>query len=424
MMNPMIRNILVVLVILAITYVSAQWLLNTPVDNMQETEGEYGFIDEHKEEFPRGLHGGRLLQDGNLVLEITIYETGIPPEFHVYPYYGDKPVDPASVSLMITLQRTGGVSDIFHFIPQQDYLRGEGIVTEPHSFDVNVEAQYQGNSYRWFYENHEGRTRIPGNMAAEAGIKTEIAGPVSLDKIIILNGRVQIDPNRLSHVRPRFPGMVEAVYKKLGDTVTAGQVLVTVQSNESLQSYDVKAPISGLITKRSVQVGESTGDEPLFIIADLSQIWVELDIFARDLATISAGQSVMIETLDGYRTEGLIDWISPLTAHASQSVQAIVPLSNPDEQLRPGQFVRGHVRVAEYDVPLAVRRSAVQSFRDFQVVFARFGETYEVRMLELGRSNSEWVEVLDGLVTGTEYVTENSYLIKADIEKSGASHDH
>ena len=80
--------------------------------------------------------------------------------------------------------------------------------------------------------------------------------------------------------------------------------------------------------------------------------------------------------------------------------------------------------IATHDVPLAVKRSGVQGFRDFQVVFAKFGDTYEVRMLEFGISDSDWLEVTDGLAAGTEYVTENSYLIKADIEKSGASHDH
>ena len=80
--------------------------------------------------------------------------------------------------------------------------------------------------------------------------------------------------------------------------------------------------------------------------------------------------------------------------------------------------------IARHAVPLAVRLSAIQRFRDFQVVFARFGETYEVRMLELGRRDMNWVEVLGGLKPGTEYVSQNSYLLKADIEKSGASHDH
>jgi cobalt-zinc-cadmium efflux system membrane fusion protein len=75
-------------------------------------------------------------------------------------------------------------------------------------------------------------------------------------------------------------------------------------------------------------------------------------------------------------------------------------------------------------VQLAVRREALQRFRDFDVVFARYGDTYEVRMLELGHGDREFVEVLDGISPGVEYVTANSYLIKADIEKAGASHDH
>ena len=147
--------------------------------------------------------------------------------------------------------------------------------------------------------------------------------------------------------------------------------------------------------------------------------------FVRDLSLIKKGQSVLVETLDGKdQITASIDWVSPLTAHASQSVRARVTVANKEGVLRPGQFIRGHVTIAEHDVALAVRQSSVQRFRDFQVVFARFDDTYEVRMLELGRSNQNWVEVLGGIEAGTQYVTKNSYLIKADIEKSGASHDH
>ena len=78
----------------------------------------------------------------------------------------------------------------------------------------------------------------------------------------------------------------------------------------------------------------------------------------------------------------------------------------------------------EIEAPLAVRSDALQRFRDFTVVFEKVDETYEVRMLELGRQNTEWVEVLGGLEPGADYVAGNSFLIKADIEKSGASHDH
>jgi membrane fusion protein, heavy metal efflux system len=86
--------------------------------------------------------------------------------------------------------------------------------------------------------------------------------------------------------------------------------------------------------------------------------------------------------------------------------------------------LRGKVVVNAVTVPLAVRTEAIQPFRDFKVVFANFGQDYEVRMLELGRSSPEWTEVLSGIKPGTPYAAKGSFLIRADIEKSGASHDH
>ena len=109
---------------------------------------------------------------------------------------------------------------------------------------------------------------------------------------------------------------------------------------------------------------------------------------------------------------------------ANQSVTARVVLDNSAGEWPLGTFVTATIRVSEFEVPLAVRRSGLQSFRDFTVVYAQFGDQYEVRMLELGRQDDEWVEVLGGLEPGTRYVTENSYVLKADVEKSGASHDH
>ena len=372
----------------------------------------------------KGPHGGRLLSEGDFAVEITIYETGVPPEFHVYAYDSDEPVSPDQVELRVELTRLGNRIDSFDFAPQGDYLLGSGEVVEPHSFDVTVIAGYRGKAYRWHYENHEGRTQIPAAMAKNAGIGTEIAGPASLRETLALTGRVRTDPDRMSRVRARFPGVIKALRRTLGDVVKAGDTLAIIQSNESLENYTQRAPIGGQIVVRNAQIGEVTGEEPLFVIADLSQVWVELDVFGRDLLRVRPQQAVEIETFDGYRAQGLIDWVSPLAAHASQSVSARVRLPNPDGALRPGQFAQGQVTVAEHPVALAVRQSAIQRFRDFQVVFARFGDTYEVRMLELGRRNRDWVEVLGGLEPGTEYVTGNSYLIKADIEKSGASHDH
>jgi cobalt-zinc-cadmium efflux system membrane fusion protein len=176
---------------------------------------------------------------------------------------------------------------------------------------------------------------------------------------------------------------------------------------------------------RSAVAGEATGEEPLFVIGDLSKVWAELDVFGRDLSKVKAGQSVRVVSLDGeISADAVVTSLAPLTTHSSQSVRARVVLDNAQGLWRPGQFVHGVVTVAETNVPLAVKKSALQRFRDFTVVFARVNDTYEVRMLELGASDAVWVEVLGGLEAGEQYVTENSFLIKADIEKSGASHDH
>ena len=399
-------------------------LLQACSDDHHSHDHANGHDVAHDEELPKGPRGGKLFEQDGFAVELVLYETGVPPEYHAYVYRQGQALAPDTVELEVTLTRLDGEVNRFAFKPLGDFLRGQGVVTEPHSFDVAIAAQHAGNRYHWSFSSYEGRTAIPEALAREAGIKTELAGPASITETVRLTGRVQIDPTRLAQVRARFPGLVQGVETRLGAQVTAGMVLARVQSNESLQTYAVQAPLNGTVLRLDAQPGMVTGDAPLFVIADLSQVWIELDVFSRDLDRITVGQPVNVETVVGTRYPGRIDWIAPLAAHGSQSVPARVVLENPDGQLRPGLFVRTHVTVAEHAVDLAVRQSALQRFRDFQVVYALVGDTYEVRMLELGRSNQEWIEVLDGLKPGTEYVVDNSYLIKADIEKSGASHDH
>jgi cobalt-zinc-cadmium efflux system membrane fusion protein len=298
------------------------------------------------------------------------------------------------------------------------------VVREPHSFDVTVRATFSGRDFQWRFESHVGRTSIPDDVAAATGVRTAMTGPATLEEVVRLTGSVEADPARLAAVTPRFAGIVRAVHADVGQRVAAGDVLATVESNESLRPFDVLAPIDGLVLSRDVQVGRVVGSQPLYQIVDTSRVWVQLDVFGRDLARVRTGQPAAIETIDGARATGTIEWLSPLVTHGSQSIRGRVVLANPDGALRPGQFVTGEVVVDRHQVQLAVRREALQTFRGFDVVFARYGDTYEVRMLELGHRDREFVEVLDGISPGVEYVTVNSYLIKADIEKAAASHDH
>jgi cobalt-zinc-cadmium efflux system membrane fusion protein len=380
--------------------------------------------EEHAEEAATGPNGGRLLTDGELTVELAIFESGVEPEYHAWVSEGGTPLAPSEVSLTVELARLGGRVDIIDFAPQAQFLRGNQVVAEPHSFDVTVIARHDGREHRFEYESYEGRTIIAAEVARDAGIGTATAGPGTIADELVLYGAIGPDTTRIRQVHARFPGVIRTVARNVGDTVRSGEPLATVESNESLQTYAVTAPIAGVVTQRHAAPGEQTDADSLFEIADYSTVWAELDVFSRDRARLSQGLPVTITTDNGLLASGTIDYLAPVGSRASQSVTARVVLDNADGRWTPGHFVEGRVTIATTPVALVVPLSALQRFRDFDVVFAQVGETYEVRMLTLGRRDAVNVEVLGGLEPGTRYVTENSYLIKADIEKAGASHDH
>ncbi len=376
-------------------------------------------------DYERGPHRGRLLRSGDFALEVTIFETGVPPQFHLYAYRDGQPVPAGEVNASIELARLGGRVDRFAFRAEGDHLVGDGTVVEPHSFDVTVEASHADQQHRWTYESYEGRTTIPAAVADAAGVTVEQAGPAVIRDTTRRKGRVVLNGNRYAAVKARFAGPVLSVNVANGEAVRRGQVLATVENRESLRSYTVTAPIDGVVLARHTNVGDVAGDEPLFEIADLSMLWLDLHAFGEDAPRLEVGQPVRVEASPGQApAETTLKALLPLANAVSQTVVARAELPNLDGAWRPGMSVSTEVTIGARQVPLAVKAAGLQRFRDFTVVFAQVGDTYEVRMLDLGQRDGEWVEVLGGIEAGTPYVVEQSFLIKADVEKSGASHDH
>ncbi len=387
----------------------------------EKAEGEAAAAD-----YERGPHRGRMLRDGDFALEITLYEEGPEPLFRLYPYVKDKPVDPRQVQAAITLNRLGPKTHQFVFAAENDYLTSPAPVFEPHSFDVVVTAAQAGKRHRWAYASYEGRTTISADAARAGGVTVERVGPAVLGETLPLTGRVEITPEGQAEVHARYPGRVMSLNVQLGTRVSRGQVIARVESSESLQTYSVTAPISGMIVAKNVNVGSITGaGEPMLMIGDPTRLHAEFLLYPRDAERVRAGQPVTVQSLAGdYTFNGRIEAVLPSTDLTSQVLIAHVDLPYQGGVWRPGLGVSGTVQVGAGQVPLAVRTKALQPFRDFTVVYARFGTTYEVRMLELGRRTPEWTEVLGGIEPGVEYVVDGAFLIRADVEKSGASHDH
>lgn len=382
--------------------------------------GEHADMKETK-----GPHNGKLLQDGAFVLEMTVFETGVPPEYRVYPYKNGKPLNPTEVGLRVTVDRLGGKRETFAFKPEGDYLRGQGRLVEPHSFDVTVQATSGGKNYQWKYDSYEGRTKLSPAAVKAAGIGTEKAGPATIRETLTLQGKLAFDPTRSAKVNARYPGTVKKLHVSLGDQVKAGQTLATVESNISLSGYAVTAPLAGTVVEVNAAVGEQAADLPLFVVADTSSLRATLQAFSTDAARIKPGQVVLLsQTGSEDVLEAKVQRLVPDAASSFPVMLVSFDVSNTAGNLMPGSSVTGKVVVDEREVPLAVQTKGLQAFRDFTVVYAQVGDTYEVRMLELGADDGQRVEVLVGLEVGETYVTDNSYIIKADIDKSGASHDH
>lgn len=372
-----------------------------------------------------GPRGGKLVGDDHFAVEVTIYEKDTPPQFRVFAYHDGQLLPANETKVTIELARLDGEKNTYTFRPEGEALVGDSVVAEPHSFDVTIRAEHDGEAHTWTYASPEGRTVIAAATARESGVTTTTAGPASIADQLLVHGLIQPDAERIAVVTPRFGGLVQSVTARLGDRVEAGAALATVQSNDTLATYVVVAPLAGTVLAKSIAPGAVAGPETSFTLVDLSVVWAEFQVFQRDLSRVRTGQRVTFTSTGGGTSgEGVIAWISPVGSPSTQSVTARVILDNADGRWSPGLAVTGTVHIGSADVALAVRTEALQTFRDFSVVFAQVGETYEVRMLELGRRDARHAEVLGGLKPGTRYVTANSFLVKADIEKSGASHDH
>lgn len=377
-------------------------------------------------EYERGPQHGRLLRDGDFALEIVIFEEGVPPQYRIYGYHNGTPVPPSDFTATITLTRLGLKVERFEFQSTGQFLTSSKEVSEPHSFDVEVLAHYTGRDYQWKYPSYEARTVIPQRIASLSGISTERAGSRKITTAAHIRGKVVPSEHKIAHIIPRFPGVVREGRKHIGDLVQRGEVVAVIESNESLQPFEVKSQISGSVINGHVIVGEFVPQNQwIYIVADLSEVWVDFFIPLRENLPLRPDQKLRLSSVNGDASaEGTVNYVAPYADERSQSqlVRAVIP--NSDKALLPGMFVTGELIVAERQVNVAVRRSALQRFREWDVVFKRVGDTFEAAPLKLGIKDAEWVEVLEGLEVGEEYVSLNSFVVKADILKSGASHDH
>jgi cobalt-zinc-cadmium efflux system membrane fusion protein len=272
----------------------------------------------------------------------------------------------------------------------------------------------------------EGAVEMNDARVASSNIELLTAGPETLRDSLLLNGILQPNQESLVQVTPRFPGVVREIKKRIGDNVEKGELLAKIESNQSLTVYEIRAPISGTVIDRQISLGEYASEQkPAFTVADISTVWVDLSVYRRNLPRVRIGDKILIDVGDGGApVEAALSYISPIGSSDTQSALARAVVPNPDMRLRTGLFVSARLILAAKKVPIAVRATAIQTVENRKVVFVRSGDKFEARDVDVGAQDPENVEILFGVLEGDRYAAKNSFIVKAELGKGSASHEH
>src|SRR5712671_1098468 len=351
-------------------------------------------------------------------------------------------------------------------------------------------------------EDRRAGIRLTDDQIEAAGIELAAVQNGTLTRRIVVPGTIVPHADRIARVSVKLSATVTELRKKLGDSVTKGEVIAVLESREvanakseylaarlnndlqrnlyerdkmlwdrhviaeqivlrsqsaaaqakvnlgtarqkllalgvtedelsaladepetSLRRQEVRAPMSGRVVDRKVDLGAAVGrdnlETELFTVADLDRVWVELAIGPTDLPMVAEGQTVSIAAHGlAKRAIGKIVFISPMVDKDTHAARVVAEIANPDGNWRPGSLVHAAVAIQERSAALAVPASAIQTMGRTRVVFVRTPGGFERRPVRLGDSDGRLFEVLSGVCEGETIAVSNTFALKAEFLKS------
>jgi cobalt-zinc-cadmium efflux system membrane fusion protein len=350
-------------------------------------------------------------------------------------------------------------------------------------------------------EDRRASIRLTDDQIETAGIELAAVQDGTLSRRIVVPGSIVPHADRIARVSVKLSATVAELRKRLGDTVTKGEVIAVLESREvasakseylaarlnsdlqknlyerdkilwdrhviaeqlvlksrgavaqakvnldiarqklfalgvtenelaglpdepetGLRRQEVRAPMSGRVVDRKVDLGAAVGrdslETELFTVADLDRVWVELAVGPTDLPTVAEGQTVSIAAHGlSKRAVGKIVFISPILDKDTHSARVVAEIANPDGNWRPGSLVHASVAIEERSVALAVPTSAIQSIDKTRVLFVRTPDGFEKRPVTLGDGDDRLFEVLSGVRDGETIAVTNTFVLKAEFLK-------
>lgn len=300
--------------------------------------------------------------------------------------------------------------------------------SKPEATAVKKESGHEegGEDEHGHKEEAEGSIEMDDEKIALSKIKidTVIQGKVAVQKVF--TGEIKLNEDRLARVIPRFSGVVRNVSASVGKSVKQGENLMLIESNESLTTYEVKSPISGVIIEKNVVVGaKADTDSEAFLVADLNTVWVEINVYANDLPYIKKGQEVAIISQGNEKSSNAtISYLGPIINGQSRTATARVVLDNKSGEWLPGMFISASVSSGQDEDGVVVPDGAIQTIEGKPTVFVKTEHGFRSQVIGKGKSDGKNVQVTSGIKAGDVIATENSFVLKAELGKGEAEHSH
>ena len=203
---------------------------------------------------------------------------------------------------------------------------------------------------------------------------------------------------------------------------------VTNQSPGHVVSTVISAPFSGVVTKVDAAPGQVIDSEDqLFSIADLSRVWVQAEVYEKDLGRVQVGQNaiVRVDTYPDEQFAGKVTYISDVLDPQTRTARVRCEVPNPGTRLKLDMFATVHVPTKFNRTAVAVPSAAIQQVEQSTVVFVRTADTrFEARRVHLGNTVSGMVEIVSGLKEGESVVTEGAFHLKSIIAGKELGEEH
>ena len=246
-------------------------------------------------------------------------------------------------------------------------------------------------------------------------------------------GKISSEQDYLDARRDRAEARIEfrsAQQKLLALGVPAGDIERLPDSHEiALTDYRLLSPFDGTVIDRHITLGETVAaEDPVFTVADLSSVWIDLSVYQREIGAIRSGQSVQVETNHGDEAELVIDFVQPLVGEETRTALARIIAPNTDGHWHPGCFVTAKVTTeTSIEFPVVVPDTAVIRMPDGDdVVFVVRDDGFVPEVVTLGTRSGDHVAIESGLEPGQQFVVRGGFSLKAELGKAsfGDGHGH